>query len=395
MGCRFSTSATRRTRDLYAKDPDAVTIDHNLFVQNSEVYYWRNLPPNVIQRAEKLCHDKSFSFSRMLANKETLLQVCQKDEATLERIRISRFQIADVLETIKVLAERAYGQDLLGEGGFDILNGRYHVDLHSYGGIQTSPFEDFFPLNRRGGDTNIMVRRTCDNKVFAFGSLLISMIRYFGFFEGNIGSGYPEVKTFRVDPEQVVEFFGIKSNVDYSLTYESYLSWSYCYCGGDMDQQYEELTKIIALEQIELPNNMGRAYLTWLPALFCASGGMDRVPNLGKLKELDSIEDQMDYLIREKVSPLATRMGYRERTKKNVLKAVRAYCSSKETTGICAVESDSMLCLEVSCSRSAVQDYNFPIVLKNVFGAELNAYRGYSLYNPKTNRRLAKWNDLP
>jgi len=78
------------------------------------------------------------------------------------------------------------------------------------------------------------------------------MIRHRGFFEGNLGSGYPGVETFRLDPNMMKEFFNLHSDDDNSLTYQSFKLWGFSSSSGTLDEKFHRLIKLTALDELDL-----------------------------------------------------------------------------------------------------------------------------------------------
>jgi len=271
--------------------------------------YWRDLPEEYLRQVESRCKDAEFCESMMLSEEDDLSEVLERDEATLLGLSITRKQIADVLETIKVLACEGDGADFEPKV---ILNGRFAVETLTYRGSQPSPFQhpdDQRYYGIRWGCQNVRVLCRRYQKVFSFSTLLIPMIRYNGFFEGNIRNGtYNEIESFRIDPEQVVDFFGIQPNIDYSLGFETRKQWR-TGKSGPQSLEYQNLVEALALEKAVFSNG-DVAYLSWLPVVFSSECDTIIYPTSSlkppvdvskiewdKLMSCTSEEEKMDYIV--------------------------------------------------------------------------------------------------
>jgi len=196
--------------------------------------YWRDLSDDYLAMVEGKCKNSEFSNCCMIGPNESLREILEKDEMTLAKLNITRQQIADVLESVHVAWQ--YSKDF--EMDHTVLypekfikNRKYLVQEIVYLGSQYSPFQHPNDTNYYGyksGDRNISIIRMSDQKRFDFGHLLIHMIRYNGFFEGQTNmtqSCYHGISGFRIDPEEVIDFFGIQENVDYSITWKPSKIW--------------------------------------------------------------------------------------------------------------------------------------------------------------------------
>jgi len=199
--------------------------------------YWRDLSEDYLNKVEQKCKNPKFSSCCMLGPNESLKTVLKKDEMTLQKRGITRQQIADVLESLHVAY--TYSNDFVSDQdtqNFErskfIQNQKYIVRETTYMGSQYSPFQH--PNDKRyygyqSGDRNIYVIRTSDQAQFNFGHLLIHMIRHNGFFEGQTnmsGSCYKGMNSgFRINPEEVIDFFGIQPKTDYSIQWKSCKIW--------------------------------------------------------------------------------------------------------------------------------------------------------------------------
>lgn len=69
-------------------------------------------------------------------------------------------------------------------------------------GFQDSPFADGVV----GVSTDITIKRRDDNSTITFADLLPSMIKKYGFYEGNV--------KWRVAPESIIRLFSLKTAAD-------------------------------------------------------------------------------------------------------------------------------------------------------------------------------------
>lgn len=153
----------------------------------------------------------------MLAPDQTLQEVCERDEATLKELGITRDQVADVLELAAESAKDNH-TTMPTQGSFTLDGTLYHVVMTEYMGKQESPFGGF----PKHSHAIVAVVNSTNGKVYRYGGGLHEMIRHNGFFEGDVpiapGHHYNRagVGSFRVDPKECVEFFGITPESDHS-----------------------------------------------------------------------------------------------------------------------------------------------------------------------------------
>lgn len=146
----------------------------------------------------------------MLAPTERLQEVCEKDEATLKELGITRDQIADVLELAAESAKDNH-TTILTHGSFTLDGTLYHVEMTEYMGKQESPFGG----SPKHSHAIIAVVNGTNGKIYRYGGGLHEMIRRNGFFEGDVPIAPDHhyyragIGSFRVDPKECVEFFGI------------------------------------------------------------------------------------------------------------------------------------------------------------------------------------------
>jgi hypothetical protein len=206
--------------------------------------HWRDLSDDYLVEVEKRCKNLHFSYAGMLGPDESLCEVLERDEKTLEENNVTHRQIADVLETLHLECNHKPTSN------GSVQHGKYNVYESVYRGAQTSPFQHSDDSGYYGygsGDRDIRIIRTSDDKEFRFGHLLIHMIRYNGFFEGT-GTSY------RVDPQEVIDFFEIKPEVDYSVTWKphKYITMSMSTGAKEDERKTLKFFEAHALEKIEV-----------------------------------------------------------------------------------------------------------------------------------------------
>ncbi len=154
-----------------------------------------------------------------LGKKESLIEVLQKDQATLEKAGVTCEVVADLLAVISTDANAPREYDVKVNGkqyhvkkmewrghvecpygcGFD--GGAYRTDVHEAG------FDKEFDWRRdvhQRGSTDYIVTSPGAAESISFPGLLIHLIRAHHFFEGE---GTP----FRTSPESIIRFFGLES----------------------------------------------------------------------------------------------------------------------------------------------------------------------------------------
>lgn len=146
----------------------------------------------------------------MLAPDQSLQEVCERDEATLKELGITRDQIADVLE-LAAESAKDHHTTIPTQGSFTLDGTLYHVQLTEYMGKQESPFGGY----PRHSHANVAVVNHTTGEVYRYGGSLHEMIRVNGFFEGNVlippqhHYNRDGIGSFRVDPKECIKFFGI------------------------------------------------------------------------------------------------------------------------------------------------------------------------------------------
>lgn len=309
--------------------------------------YWRHLPDLYLEDVERRCRDSYFAGSLMLGPRDKpLKQVLVDDEKALREMNVTRTQIADVLDTVMELHKLEEYKQLnvwkkdVDKNGLFIMHERFHVSTERFFGSQRSPFQHPQDSRHFLASDNFLLTRSSDNRKFSFGRLLASMIRYNGFFEGqDIGkSCYSKILTsFRVDPREVVDFFQIQPQVDYSLTYVEQREWgSGASTHIDPNVDFEAFVKILALDQHQRPNG-DTYYITWATLAFGVCSGrppvdLDKV-NIGELSQLETVGEQLDYVVERGAGSL-------KKPKSEILAAVERYRAGKSRVEDFHIHSD-------------------------------------------------------
>jgi hypothetical protein len=231
-----------------------------------------NFPIEQIYELEarfKSVDDPYGSTVRFLAPNDKLMDIYYHDMMTLENAGITKGQIVDRLKSIiyqynrkiELISEwtvsyshnisklheenlKTISNDILNmrcNGGYDyynhkvrfsnpiIIENRYIVTCISYWGYQTCPFiggiynkEEFTHVrDELGGGDDYWLYDLITGKTLQFNDLLIHLIESHGFFEGNV--------FHRLDPKDVINFFELKSGVNYTPKYITEERYIYIY----------------------------------------------------------------------------------------------------------------------------------------------------------------------
>ncbi len=148
--------------------------------------YIDTLSTSDIQRIEARLRPGQYSSSGFLGHGESLRDVVYGDAETLQRLGVTHAQIADKLES---LIENPYTDPSL------------EVRIAEYRGMQEDPFQNGFKPGRHS-NLNVMVKNRKDNTSIGFPGLIVTLIRDYQFFEGNVN--------YRLDPERAVAVLGLK-----------------------------------------------------------------------------------------------------------------------------------------------------------------------------------------
>lgn len=109
-----------------------------------------------------------------------------------------------------------------------IIDNKYLITRISYWGYQACPFVYFSETVDRtlGGGDDYWIYDLETKKTLQFNDMLIHLIRDHHFFEGNV--------SHRLDPIDVINFFDLKPNVDYSPNFIEVNRWIRVVEGGDI-----------------------------------------------------------------------------------------------------------------------------------------------------------------
>lgn len=205
-----------------------------------------NVPNAKIPSAEWKCIEECMypgkcSGSGFLDCKETLKNVIDKDNLTLQRLGITCEQIADRLTSIESQyhslnnliyeeskntisdenKESKYLHRRCSEKNEWILKieSNLLVSCVGYMGAQVCPFRNQALGGNSGnyGSIDFTVKNTDLNESFSFNTLLPHMIKTHQFFEGSV--------SHRVDPETVIRVLNIKPGVAYAPKYKYMSEW--------------------------------------------------------------------------------------------------------------------------------------------------------------------------
>jgi hypothetical protein len=188
------------------------------------------------------------STSGFLAKGEKLQEVINKDNDTLQKLKITHKQIADRLDNIydqylSLLFLIRHENEKIRKGLLARKNAKYidreikknksyestkykietnlFVSTVSYMGAQECPFQNHQLDNSYNGysygSTDVTITNIDTKETFTYNTLLPHMIKTHQFFEGSV--------SHRVDPETVIRILGIKPDVDYESKYINEYGW--------------------------------------------------------------------------------------------------------------------------------------------------------------------------
>jgi hypothetical protein len=135
-----------------------------------------------------------------LAPGQKLQQVLEDDRATAAKYGVTLYQVGCVLERMV----RKYHQ------GEYMIDDIYRIIPGiSTCGYQECPFEELDPEPITYGRSTIIVEKIATGEIFRFESLVAHLVKDHGFCEG---PGTP----YRLDLEEAIRFFEIRSEIDYT-----------------------------------------------------------------------------------------------------------------------------------------------------------------------------------
>ena len=163
-----------------------------------------------------------YSGIGFLQEGEKLHEVIGTDQKYLESVGITYKQIADSLETI-VGKFHSYKEKYgLNSCNTYIIGKKYEIIFYRCYGAQECPFHNIeLDPTYHGceyGSCDFTIKNIETNKKIKFNTLHTHMIRQHYFFEGP--------KSYRLEPRDVIEIFGLQPNVDYSSKYMKISKWA-------------------------------------------------------------------------------------------------------------------------------------------------------------------------
>lgn len=195
--------------DDISEEEEEETFHCNLFFEELE--------NDEINEIEKRMYPGEYSESGFLQLGETLVDVYKNDKIFLEKVNITYKQIYDKLNTI---INKYYRSVSLGKKY--LIEGKYKIEIVCYNGAQKCPFQNNEKdKNYHGyeyGDRDITITNILNDDEITFNTLLLHMIKKHHFFESPLSS-------HRLDPDKVIKFFDLKSNINYKSEYKSYNCW--------------------------------------------------------------------------------------------------------------------------------------------------------------------------
>lgn len=155
------------------------------------------------------------SSEGFIDHNDSLLEILSEDDTFVKAMQLTHQEMAHPLLYAMRLGEM-FGLDSFGRTNSHALEycyGGQNYKLYggSYLGSQNSPFNDGL-----WGKTDFTIER--DGKTFSFSELTALLIYYYGFYnsktssyEYSDGGRKVSANRYRVDPQEVIDFFGIKS----------------------------------------------------------------------------------------------------------------------------------------------------------------------------------------
>lgn len=184
-----------------------------------------------LHEIEEIMLPGEYSQCGFLKEGDNLFKIYHDDKDYLNKVGITYDQIADILEYHYGKASRiaSLRSDNGGDYSGPVEYDNYKITRETWMGAQQCPFQESSDKKYYGymyGDTDVAILNLTTNKSITFNTLLPHMIRHHHFFES------PNVQ-HRVNPKDVIEFFDLKSGVDYSPVYIKEKYWAKSsFCGG-------------------------------------------------------------------------------------------------------------------------------------------------------------------
>lgn len=173
-----------------------------------------DLPPAILKEVEERCRDTDWCRSGMIGPDESLIEIVKRDRQTLARLGVTQGKVANVLDHIAGLLKGSWPENQI---DFKIGDRSFRGFEVSWMGSQTSPFFHTHDHGVERGSSDFFVVDALTGKRFTFPMLAPALIRRWCFFEGKaeprgkkleVCHGW-SISSYRVDPEEVVRFFGI------------------------------------------------------------------------------------------------------------------------------------------------------------------------------------------
>jgi len=210
---------------------------------------FEELETTEINKIEKRMYPGKYSEEGFLQEGETLVDVYNNDRIFLENIGITYKQIYDKLNTIICKYYRSSYLDKK-----CLIEGKFKINIVCYNGAQRCPFQNKEKDKRyhgyEYGDQDITITNTSNNDEITFNTLLLHMIKKHHFFESPLSS-------HRLDPKKIIEFFELKSDINYKSESKLYNTWDDI--GSDnylLSPKYIDILTNIGLKTYELNNDI-------------------------------------------------------------------------------------------------------------------------------------------
>lgn len=164
---------------------------------------------------EKILRPGESSMRGFINESESLMDVYNEDNKTLNDKGITYDQIADILEALivefKVFSKKGRGAPY--------MNDDFVVTNIQYKGYQNCPFSKFCDDSCEKASTDYRVFKNSTNQSIVFSELIVHLIRDHHFFEGHV--------QYRLDPSFIIDFLNIKPDVDYKIKKTDISSWKF------------------------------------------------------------------------------------------------------------------------------------------------------------------------
>lgn len=203
----FDTSDESNSRS------DIISHESNI---NCNVSF-EELDEDEINKIQKRMYPGEYSKSGFLQLGETLFDVYNNDKIFLTKVNITYEQIYDKWCTIigKYYTVLELRKKCL-------IEGKFAISSICYNRSQRCPFQNKEKDNRyhgyEYGNQDITIVNILNNQKITINTLLLHMIYKHHFCESPLSF-------HRLDPAKSIEFFDLKSNIDYTPEYKTYNCW--------------------------------------------------------------------------------------------------------------------------------------------------------------------------